>query len=101
MTVFVDFDGLRGGANTSYTAADHAYEGAGRLSRAGMATSIFGDFDEAKSFQRALSAAQSRHAELAQQQYAALGTVGDKAHTATNGFIDMENKNTATLDQAY
>jgi hypothetical protein len=34
--MFVDFDGLRGGANTSYTAADHAYEGAGRLSRASV-----------------------------------------------------------------
>lgn len=100
-SVFVDFDGLRGGANTSYTAADHAYEGAGRLARAGTATSIFGDFAEAKSFQQALSAAQSRHARLAEQQYASLGTIGDKAHTATNGFVEMEKRNTATLDDVY
>lgn len=99
--MFVDFDGLRGGANTSYTAADHAYEGAGRLSRASVGNSIFGDFAEARSFQQAVSNAQSRHATLAEEQYTCLGAVGDKAHVATNGFADMEKKNTAKLDDVY
>lgn len=99
--MFVDFGGLRGGANTSYTAADHAYAGAGRLSRANIGSTIFGDFDEAKSFQQALSSARSRHAKLAEEQYTSLGAVGDKAHVATNGFVDMEMKNAATLDDVY
>lgn len=99
--MFVDFDGLRGGANTSYTAADHAYEGATRLSRASAGTSIFGNFDEARSFQQALTDAQRRHARLAQENCTSMGAVGDKAHVATDGFIDMETRHTAKLDDVY
>lgn len=99
--MFVDFDGLRSGANTSYTAADRAADGAGRLARAGMAASMFGDFPEAKSFQQALSAAQSRHAKLADQQCTSLGAIGDQAHVARSGFMDMEEKHTAALDDVY
>jgi hypothetical protein len=100
-SVFVDFDGLRSGANTSYTAADRAADGAARLARAGMATSIFGDFAEAKSFQQALSDAQSRHATLADQQCTSLGAIGDKAHVARSGFMDMEDRHTAQLKDVY
>jgi Protein of unknown function (DUF2563) len=95
--VFVDCTGLRSGANTSYTAADHASEGAGRLARAGMATSMFGDFAEARAFQQALSHAHSRHVELAGRQCTSLGTVGDKAHVAASKFIDMEEAHEAVL----
>ncbi|CAN5617248.1 hypothetical protein BH10ACT9_BH10ACT9_56920 [soil metagenome] len=96
--VFVDFDGLRSGATTSYTAADRAYDAAGRLTRAGIAAGMFGDFAEAQSFRQALSDAQKRHAELADKNCAALGTIGDNAHRARAGFLDMEQKNTARLD---
>lgn len=96
--VFVDFAGLRTGASTSYTAADRAYDAAGRLARAGMSTSMFGDLAEAKSFRQALSDAQKRHAELADRNCCALGAIGDNANRARAGFIDMEEKNTAQLD---
>jgi len=99
--VFVDFDGLRGGANTSYTAADRASDAAGRLARAGGATSMFGDFDEAKSFQQTLSDAQKRHAQLAQENCTSLGSIGDNANRARTGFIDMEETHTVALDDVY
>ncbi|CAN5631095.1 hypothetical protein BH11ACT6_BH11ACT6_53190 [soil metagenome] len=99
--VYVDFDGLRSGANTSYTAADRAYDAAGRLARVGMATSMFGDFDEAKAFQQALSDAQQRHAQIADKNCTSLGSIGDNANRARAGFIDMEERHTATLDDVY
>ncbi|WP_199254051.1 DUF2563 family protein [Mycolicibacterium mengxianglii] len=99
--VFVDFDGLRSGASTSYAAADRASEGAGRLARANVATSLFGDFAEAQKFQQALSAAHNRHVSLAEQHCTSLGAIGDQAHVARSTFIDMDEKHTAVLRDVY
>lgn len=95
----VNTDGLRAGANTSYSAADHAYEGAGTLSRAGVNGSIFGDFAAATSFHRAVSGAHNRHTKLLSDNHEALGRIGDKAHRAASGFADMEDKNTDRLER--
>jgi hypothetical protein len=40
VTVYVNTDGLHSGANTSYIAAGHAYEGAGTLSRSAVNSGI-------------------------------------------------------------
>ncbi|WP_163746954.1 DUF2563 family protein [Mycolicibacterium helvum] len=89
--------GLRQGANTSYTAADHAYEGARRLDRGGVDDRVFGDFAAAKAFSRAVSETQARHVSLITKHYETLGSVGDKAHEAMSTFADMEGRNAADL----
>ncbi|WP_099023667.1 DUF2563 family protein [Mycolicibacterium palauense] len=99
--MFVDFAGLRAGANTSYTAADSADQASGRLSRAGVGSGIFGEFAEARSFHRALSDAHTRHAQLANDHCTSLGSIGDKAHIATSEFADTEERNSAAVRDVY
>ncbi len=94
----VNTDGLRSGANTSYNAADHAFEGASGLGRAGIGGSIFGEIPAATSFHEAVSSAQARHVTMIGSHSERLGTVGDKAHQAAAGFTDMEAQNQARLD---
>ena len=95
--MFVDFEGLRQGANTSYTAADHAYEGARRLGRAGADETVFGDFAAARAFGRTVTETQARHVSVITKHYETLGSVGDKAHEAVSTFADMEHGNAAQL----
>ena len=93
----VNTEGLRSGAGTSYNAADHAYEGAGNLSRAAIASGIFGDFAEADSFYEAVSGAHRRHVSMIESHYDKLGAAGDKAHSAAADFAEMEKRNEARL----
>jgi len=95
--MFVDLDRLRQGANTSYTAADHAYEGARRLGRGGVDSAVFGDFAAAKAFSRTVTETQARHVSLITKHYETLGLVGDKAHEAAATFSDMEGHNASEL----
>ena len=94
----VNTDGFRSGASTSYSAADHAYEGANSLGRAGIGSSIFGDIPAATSFRDAVSGARNRHVKMIDSHSQRLGTVGDKAHHAAAEFADMEAQNRARLD---
>ena len=93
----VNTDGLRSGANKSYTAADHAYEGAGRLSRVSADGGIFGDFPAATSFQQAVDGAHKQHVTTLKAHYEKLGSIADKAHGAAADFDDMERTNEAQL----
>ncbi|WP_442930347.1 DUF2563 family protein [Mycobacterium sp. NBC_00419] len=95
--MFVDFGGLRQGANTSYSAADHAYEGARRLGRGGMDETVFGNFAAARAFGQIVTEAQDRHTSLITRHFEALGSIGDKAHTAASTFAEMEERNSLAL----
>jgi len=89
----VNTEGLRSGANRSYTAADHAYEGTGRLSRAGISSGIFGDFPAAANFEQAVDRAHRDHIAIIKAHCDKLGTVADKAHSAASDFDSMEEQN--------
>ena len=93
----VNTDGLNSGANTSYRAADHAYEGAGALSRAGIPGGIFGGFAEAEAFHTVVSGANGRHIAMIQSHCEKLGTVGDKAQHAAAALTEMEARNEERL----
>ncbi len=93
----IDTDGLHSGANTSYRAADHAHEGASGLARAGIAASIFGDFEAAAAFHEAVTTAHGKHSALLTHHGDQLGTLGDKAHSAAARFRDMEHENADRL----
>mgnify|MGYP000219801212 CR=1 FL=1 len=94
----VNADGLRSGANTSFSAADHAYEGASSLGRVGFGSSIFGEIPAATSFHEAVSNAQQRNVRMIDSHSQRLSSVGDKAHQAAADFSDMEAQNKARLD---
>ena len=93
----VNTEGLRSGAGRSFNAADHAYEGAGNLSRAAIASGIFGKFAEADTFHEAVSGAHRRHVSMIESHFEKLGIVGDKAHSAAADFADMEKLNETRL----
>ncbi len=94
----VNTDGLRSGAGNSFSAADHAYEGASSLGRVGIGSSIFGEIPAATSFHEAVTGAHGRHVKMIDSHSQRLGTVGDKAHQAAADFADMEALNKARLD---
>jgi hypothetical protein len=97
----VDVGGLQSGANTSYTAADHAHEGAATLSRAAAESGIFGDFAAARTFHQAVEAAHTRHVDLIKNHTANLGTIGDKVNKAAAAFAEMDNNNSEQLKAVY
>jgi hypothetical protein len=93
----VNTDGLHAGANQSYDAADHADAGHGTLSRAAVASGIFGDFDAAHSFHGAVTDAHTHHVSRLDGHTRRLGTVGDKAHKAGADFREMDDENEQRL----
>lgn len=94
----VNTDGLRTGANTTYTAADHTYDGKTTLSRASVPSGIFGDFEAARSFHQAVSTAHHNHVTRIDDHADRLGTIGEKAHCAAADFGEMETRNKISLD---
>ncbi|BBY59104.1 DUF2563 family protein [Mycolicibacterium sarraceniae] len=93
----VDVDKMRSGANRSYNAAYRVREGANALSRAAVASGIFGDFEAAEAFHTALIQTHTRHVTRMQDHSDGLGTLGDNAHRAASEFSEMEQRNTEAL----
>jgi Protein of unknown function (DUF2563) len=91
--MYVNTEGLHAGATSSYGAADHVRDASGTLSRASVASGIFGDFDAADSFHEALSDAHASHVTLTNTYSEQLGIIGDKAHRAAADFREMESNN--------
>jgi hypothetical protein len=58
---------------------------------------MFGEFAAAESFHEAVTSAQAQHVKTLQAHQQTLTSVGASAHTAANGFTDMEDRNAAKL----
>ncbi|OBH55710.1 hypothetical protein A5685_09580 [Mycobacterium colombiense] len=97
--MFVDTELLHSGGNQSHRAGGHAQEGADQLAGGTVASGMFGDFAAAAAFHSAVSAAHGQHVKTLQGHSETLTGVGTKAHTAANGFTNMD-KNNATEMQA-
>jgi alanine racemase len=93
----VDTGLLRSGANQSHRAGGHAQEAADHLSRGPLMSGMFGEFAAAESFHEAVATAQAHHAKTLKAHQETLSTVGTNAHTAADGFTDMEERNAAQL----
>lgn len=88
---------LRAAADRTYQAAGFANDAAQRLSASPVQAGIFGAFDAAESFHRALSGAHSNHELALRRQTVGLGGLGDAAHTVASAFTGMEDRNAAAL----
>ena len=95
--MFVDTGLLHSGANESHRAAGHAQDGADHLSRAPLASGMFGEFAAAEAFHDAVRSAHTQHMRSLQAHQEALTAVGSKAHLAATEFTDMDERNAATL----
>lgn len=97
--MFVDTELLHSGGNQSHRAGGHAQDGADQLAGGTVASGMFGDFAAANAFHSAVSAAHDQHVKTLQGHSETLTGVGTKAHTAANGFTNMD-KNNATEMQS-
>ncbi|MEB3981676.1 DUF2563 family protein [Mycobacterium sp. 663a-19] len=93
----VDMGLLHSGGNESHRAGGHAREAANNLSRGPLTPGMFGEFPAAESFHEAVTSAQAHHAKTLQAHQETLTSVGKNAHTAANGFTDMETRSAAQL----
>jgi hypothetical protein len=95
--MFVDTELLHSGANDSHRAGGHAQDGADRLSRGPLASGMFGEFAAADAFHEAVTSAHSQHVSNLQNHKQTLTAVGTKAHSAANGFTNMDQHNATEL----
>ena len=95
--MLVDTGLLRTGGDESRRAGEYALEGADQLSRAPLATGMFGDFAAADAFHDAISAAHAQHISALQGHHETLNDVGAKSHHAAYAFDATEEHNTKVL----
>lgn len=88
---------LRTGANVSDDAGGHAGTGARRLDVAGVAATMFGDFDDAHSFHAALGSAKDSHRETLHGHQQNLTGIAENVRTAATAFTRMDVHNARLL----
>lgn len=88
---------LRTGANVSDDAGGHADTGSQRLSAAGVAEGIFGDFDDAHNFHTALGSAKDDHRDALAGHHKNLTGIAENVRTAATTFTNMDNHNAQRL----
>lgn len=95
--MFVDTAKLHSGADTSYSASEHAHAGANHLAGSLPVPGMFGDFPDADDFHEALSNAHTHHVRSLQGHQERLNDVGVKAHSAASAFTAMDDHNASEL----
>jgi hypothetical protein len=96
--MFVDPEGMRAGANSSYSASWLAMEGRQKLSRANVNVGIFGDFAAADCFHSGISGAHTQHVARLRGHETRLGDLGDQVHVTASSFVEMERRNKEALE---
>lgn len=96
--MFVDPDGMRAGANLSYSASWLAMEGRQKLSRVNVNVGIFGDFAAADCFHSGISGAHTQHVARLRGHETRLGDLGDQVHVTASSFVEMERRNKEALE---
>ena len=92
--MWVEPDLLHSGGDVARGAGKRVLGGAQELSAAPIGSSIFGDFDAARSFHQRLSEHRTNRVEAMKGIHATLTDVGQKAQTASGWFTRTEQQNT-------
>ncbi|MGX9789763.1 DUF2563 family protein [Mycobacterium sp. MMS18-G62] len=98
--MFVDTDLLRMGADFSQSAGAIAQRGADRLASTQPTAGIFGDFDAAHGFHRALCRAHDSHVTTLQSHRAEFDSLAEKATSAADIFMKQDEVSGSALDSA-
>ncbi len=93
----VDPARLRSGANESFRASDHLADGANALSETPPTAGMFGEFEAAEAFGRAITAAHAAHVEALQKHRDILRDLGTQTHYAAYSFTAMDDHNAKVL----
>lgn len=94
---WVDPDVLHSGANGSQDAGAHVGAGAERLASASTTMKIFGDFPDAHVFHSQVRTHRVLHVDVMRQHDRVLNDIGAKAHAAANGFVEVDQENSARI----
>jgi hypothetical protein len=98
--MFVDTDLLLMGADFSQSGGAIVQRGAARLASTQPTAGIFGDFDAAHGFHRALSRAQEGHVTTMQRHRAEFDALAEKATSAAAIFIKRDETSGSALNAA-
>jgi hypothetical protein len=96
--MFVDTDLLRCGADFSQSAGEIVRRGADQFASAQLAAGIFGDFDAAHRFHRALRRAHDGHVTTMQGHRAEFDALTEKANSAATIFMKEDEASGSALD---
>ena len=99
-SMFVDSDLLRMGAGFAQSAGTTAEQGATQLSNVQLPSGIFGDFDAAHNFQRALAKAHESHVTTMQGYRAGLDVLSERAISAARTFTAEDESSETAIDEA-
>ncbi len=97
----VDSELLSSGGNASRDAGEHLLGGAARFSATAVGSSVFGDFEAARSFHGRLSAHQIEQATRMRNNHQTLTDVGTKAKAAAVAFAETEDRNRSEVDTVF
>ena len=78
---------------------ERVLDGVAALSQASIGSSIFGDFDAARSFHQRLSQHRTGQVNKMRDNHQTLTGVGDKAKTSSGWFAATERRNTDEVSQ--
>ncbi len=92
--MWVEPELLHSGGDVARSAGRRVLGGAAALSAAPIGSTIFGDFDAARSFHQRLSQHRLGHVSKMRDNHRTLTDVGAKAQTASGWFSDTERRNT-------
>jgi hypothetical protein len=98
--MFVDTDLLRMGADFSQSAGVLIQRGADQLASTQPTAGIFGDFEAAHGFHRALSRAHDSHVTTMQGHRAEFDSLAEKATSAAAVFVKQDETSGSALDSA-
>jgi hypothetical protein len=98
--MFVDTDLLCVGARFSHSAGAIVQHGAHQLASTQPTAGIFGDFDAARGFHRALSRAHHGHVAAMERHRTEFDALAEKATSAAAIFMKRDETNASELDSA-
>ena len=98
--MFVDTDQLRMGADFSQSAGAIVQRGADQFASSSLPAGVFGDFDAAHGFHRALCRAHESHVTTMQGHRAKFDALADDANSAASIFCNQDEASSSELDAA-
>lgn len=97
--MWVEPELLHSGGDVARSAGQRVLGGAAALSAAPIGSSIFGDFDAARSFHQRLSAHRTSRVEAMRGNHRTLTDVGRKVQTGAGWFSQTEHQNTEDVSR--
>ena len=97
--MWVEPELLSSGADVARSAGERVLGGAAALSETSIGSSIFGDFDAARSFHQRLGQHRTGQVNKMRDNHQTLTGVGDKAKTSSGWFAATERRNTEEVSQ--